>query len=175
MGGQTDGWKSKWMDGQAHSYANGAYDIKYICHHRVRLWFVTQSPSNYCSAKCWSLLGADMMESYVKLLNCMSLKMWPKQKVCDFYDIFTCVLFNEFVLQISLNYDPDCLTNNMSAFVQPSMSLALGVKPSLCKLSVISCNFCMGMVITGLLIYDLHSSVLINQLIRSLITIIFVY
>ena len=77
-GGQADGWTSGWMDGQAYSYVNGVYDIKYICHHRVRLWFVTQLPSNYCSVKCWSLRGADIMTACAKLPNCMSLTSWPE-------------------------------------------------------------------------------------------------
>ena len=34
-----------------------------------------------------------MMESCVKLLNCVSLNMWPEQRVCDFSDIFKFVLF----------------------------------------------------------------------------------
>ena len=56
------------------------------------------------------------------------IKMWPEQRVCDFSDIFKFVLFKKFVLQISLNCDPDFLTNDKSAMVQ-SLSLVLGVKP----------------------------------------------
>ena len=164
-------WKCDgWIDRQVNSQMDGRTS-QFPCQWRiwhqvylptpVRLWFFTQSPSNHYSEKCWSLLGADMMESCVKLLNCMSLKMWPEQRVCDFYDISKFVFFKKFVLQISLNYDPDCLTNDKSALVQPRLLLVLSVKPlskpvtdgftdgcnatkhfHLCKLSVvISCNF----------------------------------
>ena len=128
-----DGWTYR----QVNSRMNGTG--QFLCQWRiwhhvylptpVWLWFFSQSPSTYYSEKCWSLLGTDMMESCVKLLNCMSLKMWREQKVCDFYDIFKFVLFKESVLQISLNYDSDCLTNDKSALVQPSLLLVLGVKP----------------------------------------------
>ena len=170
-----------WIGRRVNSRMNGRTS-QFVCQWRiwhhvylanpVRLWFFTQSPSNYYSGKRWSLRGADMMESFVKLLNCVSLKMWPEQRVGDFSDIFKFVLLKKFVLQISLNYDSDFLTNDKSALVQPSLSLVLGVKPlskqwlmallmdvmppSLCKLSAAI------------------SSVLINQLIGFPITIIFV-
>ena len=127
-----------WIDRRVNSQMNGRTS-QFLCQWRiwhhvylptpVRLWFFTQSPLNYYSEKRWCLRGADMMESCVKLLNCVSLKMWPEQRVCDFTDIFKFVLFKKFVLQISLNYDSDFLTNDKSALVQPSLSLVLGVKP----------------------------------------------
>ena len=178
-GGQTVGWTSEWMAGQAHSYANGVYDIKYICHHRVRLWFVTQSPSNHCSERCWSHCGTDMMAFSVKILNCLSLKMWPGQWRRDLSDIFKCVLFKMSVLPISLNYDPDCPISDKSALVQPSLSIVLGFKPlskpvmvdftDACNATktlqvVISCNSCMGMIFTQdyLFMIYIHPCWLIN-------------
>ena len=127
MGGQIDGWTAEWMDGQANSYANGVYDIKYICqpgsdygslpnHHQI----ITQRSAGLSMEQIWWNL----------VWNCSTAcQMWPEQRVCDFSDIFKFVLFKKFVLQISLNCVPDFLTNDKSAFVQPSLSLVLGVKP----------------------------------------------
>ena len=70
-----------------------------------------------------------MVKSCVKLLNCMSLKCGLNKGYVIFSDIFKSVLSEKFVLQISLNCDPDFLTNDKSALVQPSLSLVLGVKP----------------------------------------------
>ena len=96
-------WKCDgWIDRRINSRMNGQTS-QFLCQWRiwhhvylpipVRLWFFTQSQSNYYSEKRWSLRGADMMESCVKLLNCVSLNMWPEQRVCDFSDIFKFVLF----------------------------------------------------------------------------------
>ena len=128
-------WKCDgWTERQVNSRMNGRTS-QFPCQWRiwhqvylltpVRLWFFTQSLSNYYSEKCWSLLGADMMESCVELHNCMFLKMWPEQK--GVWLLWHLQI--QFVLQISLNYDPDCLTNDKSALVQPSLSLVLSLKP----------------------------------------------
>ena len=81
---EFDGWTDRWVN----SRMNGRTS-RFLCQWRmwhqvylptrVRLWFFTQSPSNYYSEKCWSLHGADMVESCVKLLNCMSLKCGLKK------------------------------------------------------------------------------------------------
>ena len=41
--------------------------------------------------------------------------MWPEQGVCDFSNAF---LLQKFVIQISLNYDPEFPTDDKSALTQ---------------------------------------------------------
>ena len=184
-GGQTDGSVSEGMDGQAHSYANGVYDIKYICHHWVRLWFVIQTLSKYCSEKCWSLRWADLVTACVKLLTGMSLTMWSEQRGVIFP-----TSSNAFWFQISMNYDPYRLTNNKSALVQVIACCLLGVKP-LSKLVIIdftaACSATKPLRVkcchklqfllrhgnhTRLLVHDLHSPALINWFMGFLFAII---
>ena len=116
------------MDGQTDSYANGVCDMKYICqpgsdycslpnHHKI----ITQRSVGFSMEQIWWNLVCEITQLHV-------IKMRPEQRVCDFSDIFKFVLFKKFVLQISLNCDPDFLTNDKSALVQ-SLSRLLGVKP----------------------------------------------
>ena len=67
---EFDGWTDRWVNSRMNGRTN-----QFICQWRmwhevylptrVRLWFFTQSPSNYYSEKCWFLHGADVVESCV--------------------------------------------------------------------------------------------------------------
>ena len=129
MGGQIDRWTAEWMDGQANSYANGVYDIKYIC----QPWSDYGSLPNHHQIIIQRSAGLSLEQIWWNLV-------WNYSTACHWKCGLNkgCVIFmtssnsfcsKKFVLQISLNYDPDCLTNDKSALVQPSLSLVLGVKP----------------------------------------------
>ena len=82
---KCDGWTYRWMNIRMNGWTS-PFLSQWRIWHQVHLsspgqiMFPYQSPSNCCSEKCWSVRGTDMMTSCVKLLNCMSLKMWPEQK-----------------------------------------------------------------------------------------------
>ena len=128
-------WKCDgWTDRQVNSRMNGRTS-QFPC--QWRIWHQVYLPTPVLYPITIKLLFREVLVSpwsrndgiLCEITQLHAIKNVAWTKVCDFYDIFKFVLFKKFVLQISLNYDPDCLTNDKSALVQPSLSLVLSVKP----------------------------------------------